>query len=112
VEIEPQNLTSCERSGFTVVEWGGAQISVPTITQDSKSENDIELYTIIGRYCISTNGRVVLLSKDNGAICITPANNDDIFNELENGDEIEITISGIEETYPAQAYAYPKRHSK
>jgi hypothetical protein len=25
VEIEPQNLTSCERSGFTVVEWGGTQ---------------------------------------------------------------------------------------
>jgi hypothetical protein len=27
VEIEPQNLTALERNGFTVVEWGGTQIS-------------------------------------------------------------------------------------
>jgi hypothetical protein len=29
VEIEPQNLTATERSGFSVVEWGGTQIAVP-----------------------------------------------------------------------------------
>lgn len=27
VEIEPQNLTAPERNGFTLVEWGGTQIT-------------------------------------------------------------------------------------
>jgi hypothetical protein len=70
------------------------------------STDDIELYTITGRYCISTTGRNILLSKDNGAICITPANNDKLFSDLEIGDEIEISINDVAETYPAQASVY------
>jgi hypothetical protein len=77
-----------------------------SVNESDENKDDIELYTITGRYCISTNGTNILLSKDNGAICIRPANNDELFSDLEIGDEIEISISDIEETYPAQATVY------
>jgi hypothetical protein len=72
--------------------------------ESDENKDDIELYTITGRYCISTNGTNILLSKDNGAICIRPANNDELFSDLEIGDEIEISISDIKETYLLNFY--------
>jgi hypothetical protein len=67
---------------------------------------DVKLWTINGRYCQATNGRSLLLSEKEGAISISSENNEDLFATLENGDEIEILVDGVDETYPAQATVY------
>jgi hypothetical protein len=110
------NLVGCSTNKSETVTDNSVNTSTPDVKNDDspniseemwdKNKDDIELYTITGRYCISTNGTKILLSKDNGAICIRPANNDELFSDLEIGDEIEISISGIEETYPAQTTVY------
>jgi hypothetical protein len=71
-----------------------------------KMAEDVNLWTITGRYCQAVNGRSILLSEKEGAICISPADTEDLFADLENGDEIEISVDGVAETYPAQAGVY------
>jgi hypothetical protein len=71
-----------------------------------KNVEDADLWTISGRYCESANGKSLLLSEKEGAICIVPADTEDLFADLENGDEIEISVDGVAETYPAQATVY------
>jgi uncharacterized lipoprotein YehR (DUF1307 family) len=110
------SLAGCSTNKSEIVTDNSVNTSTPDVKNDDspnileemgdKNKDDIELYTITGRYCISTNGTNILLSKDNGAICIRPANNDELFSDLEIGDEIEISISDIEETYPAQTTVY------
>jgi hypothetical protein len=76
--------------------------------KSSYSENldeNIELYEIHGRYCQTINGTSLLLSTNDGPICLSPIN-DDLFNDFEIGDEIEISISGVGETYPGQAIVF------
>jgi hypothetical protein len=67
---------------------------------------EAERWTIRGRYCEAANGTSLLLSEAEGAICITPADSEKLFDELENGDKIEISVDSIAETYPAQARVY------
>jgi hypothetical protein len=61
---------------------------------------------IRGRYCEAANGTSLLLSEEAGAICISPADSENLFADLENGDEIEILTDGVAETYPGQATVY------
>jgi hypothetical protein len=78
----------------------------------SRTENETELWTITGRYCEDINGSSILLSDEQGAICISPAAENegkDLFADFENGDRIEISVDGIAETYPAQASVYDCR---
>jgi hypothetical protein len=81
-------------------------ISLASCADSRKNVEEAERWTISGRYCESANGTRLLLSEEEGAICITPADTEDLFSDLENGDEIEISVDGVAETYPAQATVY------
>jgi hypothetical protein len=70
------------------------------------AEEGVKLWTINGRYCETTDGRSLLISETEGTISISSENNEDLFADLENGDEIEILVDGVAETYPAQATVY------
>lgn len=70
------------------------------------SNSNTEGEPIRGRYCEAANGTSLLLSETQGAICISPADSEDLFADLENGDEIEIMTDGVAETYPGQATVY------
>jgi hypothetical protein len=72
----------------------------------SGETKETELWTITGRYCETTDGKSILLSYTEGVISISPANGDDMFANLENGDEVTISVDGVAETYPAQATVY------
>lgn len=81
----------------------------PETTQNTSSDlsaETTELWTITGRYCETTGGKSLLLSDTEGAICLSPANGDDLFAGLENGDEVAVSVGDVAETYPAQATAY------
>jgi hypothetical protein len=81
-------------------------ISLASCSASRENAEENERWTISGRYCEDTNGRSLLLSEEEGAICITPADTENLFDDLENGDEIEISVDGVAETYPAQATVY------
>jgi hypothetical protein len=81
-------------------------ISLASCSAVSENGEESERWTIRGRYCEDTNGTSLLLSDEEGAICITPAGTEDLFDDLENGDEIEISVDGVAETYPVQATVY------
>jgi hypothetical protein len=72
----------------------------------SETVEETERWTISGRYCEDAKGSSLLLSDKEGAICISPADTEDLFDDLENGDEIEISVDDVAETYPAQATVY------
>jgi hypothetical protein len=72
----------------------------------SAETEEPELWTITGRYCETIDGKSLLLSDTEGAISISPASDDDMFADLENGDEIEISVESVAETYPEQATVY------
>jgi hypothetical protein len=82
-----------------------AVIAIAGCGKNNKSE-DMVLWTISGRYCETTDGKRLLLSDTEGAICLSVASEGDMFADLENGDEIEIAVDGVAETYPAQATVY------
>lgn len=69
----------------------------------ANSNAEVELGAIRGRYCEAANGTSLLLSEEAGAICISPADTENLFDDLDNGDEIEIFVDGVAETYPGQA---------
>jgi hypothetical protein len=66
----------------------------------------VELGAIRGRYCEAANGTSLLLSEEAGPICISPADAEELFADLENGDEIEIMTDSVAESYPGQATVY------
>jgi hypothetical protein len=81
-------------------------ISLASCADSGKNEEEAERWTITGRYCETTDGKSLLLSDTEGAISISPANEDDMFANLENGDEVEISVDSVEETYPGHATVY------
>jgi hypothetical protein len=83
------------------------------VNNREKSEDDVDtgtqeegLWTISGRYCEAANGNSLLLSEKEGTIHISPADAEDMFDDLENGDEIEILVGDVDEIYPAEATVY------
>jgi hypothetical protein len=81
-------------------------ISLASCSDGSENAEETEQWTLSGRYCEDTSGTSFLLSEKEGAICITPADTEELFDDLENGDEIEISVDSVAETYPAQATVY------
>jgi hypothetical protein len=91
---------------ISIVLFAVLAISMVSCSDSSDNVGEAEHWTISGRYCEAANGTSLLLSEEAGAICITPADETDMFSDLENGDKIEISIDDIAETYPAQATVY------
>jgi hypothetical protein len=81
-------------------------LALASCGDNRKETEDAELWTINGRYLEAANGSSLLLSEKEGAICISPANDEDLFADLDNGDEIEILVDSVDETYPGQATVY------
>jgi hypothetical protein len=68
--------------------------------------DDPELFAIKGRYCEDLNGNAFLLTDDYGPIILSLADDEDTFNAVNSGYEIEILVTDIAESYPGQALVY------
>lgn len=67
-----------------------------------KSEN-----SMVGIYLRSTNGSNIIISENNGPIDMSnKTGSENVFDDLENGDKIEVTYDSIMETYPGRTTIY------
>jgi hypothetical protein len=57
-------------------------ISLASCSDSSVNAEEAERWTISGRYCEAANGTGLLLSEEEGAICITPADTEDKFIDI------------------------------
>lgn len=63
--------------------------------------------SMIGLYLRSTNGSNIIIAENNGPIVMAnETSNESIFDDLENGDKIEVTYDSIMETYPGRITIY------
>lgn len=63
--------------------------------------------SITGIYLKSINGNNIIIGDDNCPILLdNKTNKENVFDDLKNGDKIEITYDLINETYPAKTQIY------
>ncbi|MDU5111832.1 MAG: hypothetical protein E6248_15445 [Clostridium sp.] len=69
------------------------------------SENNKTSMT--GIYLRSTNGSNIIIVDNNGPIVMSnETGSENVFDDLENGDKIEVTYDAIMETYPGRTTIY------
>lgn len=63
--------------------------------------------SMIGLYLRSTNGSNIIIAENNGPIVMAnETGRENVFDDLENGDKIEVTYDSIMETYPGRTTIY------
>ena len=76
------------------------------------SENNKTSMT--GIYLRSTNGSNIIIENNGPIVMANETGRENIFDDLENGNKIEVTYDAIMETYPGRTtiYSYRKRKCK